>query len=286
MYIPIIIQIGISCKWTSDSRQFLLEHLDTIHESPSQIYHSALPFCPPTTWIHEYYGPELSLDVQVVQGCPTEWGVCSRTVSLGTAIYEISCFDNTIAVGSGNQDIVILDAITGSHKTTLSGHADEVNSVVFSSDGRSLVSGSDDMTVKLWDMQTGGTIKTFSGHTGAVNTVSISVDYTTIASGSADKTIRLWDAQAGECLHIIEQDEVYCVRFSPIDPQCFLSMCRHQVQQWNISSHQVGSTFAGTDVDFSPDGTQIVSCCGKVGMVQNSSSRAVVATFPVVIDDA
>jgi WD40 repeat protein len=84
---------------------------------------------------------------------------------IGFKGYGISCWNNTVAVGSAHRDIVILDAITGSQTAILSGHTDEVNSVVFSSDGRSLVSGSDDKTVKLWDMQTGGAIKTFSGHT-------------------------------------------------------------------------------------------------------------------------
>jgi WD40 repeat protein len=78
---------------------------------------------------------------------------------------SISYFNNTVAIGSGHRDIIILDVITGSQTAILSGHTDEVLSVVFSSDGRSLVSGSVDMTVKLWDMQTGGAIKTFSGHT-------------------------------------------------------------------------------------------------------------------------
>jgi WD40 repeat protein len=282
----IIIQIGVSCKWTNDSQRFLLEHLDTIRESPSQIYHSALPFSPSTTWLQECYGSKLSQEVKVVKGLPAGWGICSRTVSFGTTIYGISCFHNTVAVGSGHQDISILDAITGSCKTTLSGHTDEVWSVTFSLDGRSLVSGSADKTVKLWDMQTGGTIKTFSGHTELVSSVSISVDYTTIASGSFDTTVRIWDTQTGECHHVIKhQYEVYCSKISPIDPQYILSMSNHDVHQWNISGHQVGSTFEGTDVDFSPDGTQIVSRYMSVATIRNSSLRAVVATFPVVLDN-
>ena len=280
------IQVGIVCKWTDDSQRFLLEHLDSIHESPSQVYHSALPFCPLTTWLQEYYGPELSLGVQVVKGLPAEWGVCSHTVSLGVKIYEISYSNNTVAVGSGHRDIIILNAITGSQKAILSGHTDEVNSVAFSPDGRSLVSGSDDMNVKFWDIQTGGAIKTFSGHAGAVRSVSISMDCITIASGSFDKTIRLWDTQTGECHHTIEQREsVYTVKFSPVDPQYFLSMSSYQIHHWNISGHQVESTFEGTGVDFSPDSTQIVLRCGEVATVQNSSTRAVVATFPVTLEN-
>ena len=280
------IKVGIACKWTNDSQRFLLEHLDSIHESPSQIYHSALPFCPPTAWLQEYYGPELSQDVQVVKGLPAEWGVCSRTVSLSTCVYEISYSNNTVAVGSGHRDIIILNAVTGSQTAILSGHTDEVPSVVFSSDGRSLVSGSADKTIKLWDMQTGGAIKTFFGHTEFISSVSMSVDCMIIASGSFDKTVRLWDTQTGECCNIIEQQaEVYIVKFSPVSPQYFLSESNDKVWQWNTSGHQVGPTFDGDHVDFSPDGTQIVSRYGKVATIQNSSSGAVVASFPVVLDN-
>ena len=281
-----MIQAGISCKWTNDSQWFLLEHLDSIQKSPSQIYHSALPFSPSTTWLQECYGSELLQEVKVVKGLLAGWGICSHTVSLGTTMYGISYFDNTVAVGSGHQDITILDAITGSCKTTLSGHTDGVLSVVFSSDGRSLVSGSVDNTVKLWDMQTGGAIKTFSGHTEEVRSVSISVDCTTIASGSFDNTVRVWDTQTGECHHIIKQQgKVYNVKFSPVNSQYFVFMSNHEIKQWNISGHQVGSAFKGSGVDFSPDGTQIVSRYKNGAQVQNTSTGVVVATFPVVIDN-
>ena len=279
----IIIQIGVSCKWTNDSQRFLLEHLDIINNSPSHIYHSAIPITPPSTWLQECHGSGLSQEVKVVKGIPDEWGVCYRTVSLGTEILEISCWNNTVAIGSGHRNIIIVDAITGSQIAILSGHTDEVNTVTFSSDGRSLVSGSDDKTVKFWDIQTGGTITTFSGHTKLVLTVSISMDNTTIVSGSVDETIRLWDTWTGECCHVIKQQtKVYLVKCSPTNPQHFLSESNHEVRQWNISGHQTGSTISGIHADFSTDGTQIIFHYGGVATIQNPSSGVVKAKFPVV----
>ena len=200
-------------------------------------------------------------------------------------MYDISYFNNTIAIGSRHRNIIILDVITGSQTAILSGHTDEVLYLVFSSDGRSLVSGSVDMTVKLWDMQTGGAIRTFSGHTDMVHCVSISVDCTTVASGSHDKTVRLWNTHTGECHQIINQPvRVYSMKFFPIDPQHFLFMSNHEILQWNISGHQVGPIFEGLYVDFSPDGTQTVSRHGEVATVRSTSSGAIITTFPVVPD--
>ena len=278
-----IIQAGISCKWTNDSQQFLIDHLDTIHDSPSHIYHSALPFSSTSTWLQECYGSELSQEVRVAKGPPAEWGTCSRTFSMGIKVYEASCWNDTIAIVSAYKDIIMLDAITGSQTATLSGHTDEVSSVVFSSDGRSLVSGSDDRTVKLWDLQTGGTIRTFSGHTGLVISVSISADNVTIASGSFDWTIRLWNIQTGECCCVIQQPWIVeLVKFSPTNPQHFLSVSNYKVRQWNISGHQVGPTIDGYWADFSPDGIHIVSHYKEIATIQNTSLGTITTKFPVV----
>ena len=193
--------------------------------------------------------------------------------------------NNTVAIGPGSQDIIILDVITGSQTAILSGHTDEVNSVVFSSDGRSLVSGSDDKTVKLWDLQTGGAIKTFSDHTDLVISVSISVDNAMIASGSFDDTVRLWNTQTGECCNVIVQPRgVYQVKFSPTNPQHFLSKHDDQVQQWNISGHEVGPTFYGYYADFSPDGTQLVSHYEGIATIRSTSSGIITTKFPVAKD--
>ena len=264
--------------WANDSQRLLLEHFDTIHDSPSQLYHSALPFSPSSSWFHECYRIELSQEVKVVKGLSEEWGMCFRTALLNDVPYSLSYWNNTIAVGSTNKDILILDAITGSQTAVLSGHTDQVRSVTFSLDGTSLVSGSDDMTVKLWDVQTGGVIRTFHGHTGWVFSVSISVDHTTVVSGSFDETLRLWDIQKGECHQIIEhQEEVNCVRFSPTDLQCLISVSGETVQQWDIDGHKVGSTYNCYQIVFSPDGTQFILSTKNGVTVHSTNSRLVVA---------
>ena len=215
-----IIQVRAPCKWTNDSKHLLLEHFDTIHNSPSQIYHSALPFCPSSSWLYKCYSTELSSRIKVVKGLLAEWGACSRTVSIPSGPLGLSYWNNTVAVGCGGGDIIILNAVTGSQMAVLHGHTKLVRSVAFSSDGKSLVSGIDDTTVKFWDMQTGGVVKTFCGHTSWICSVSTSADCTRIASGSLDKTIHLWDIQTGECYCTIEQQySVYRVRFSPTNPQ-------------------------------------------------------------------
>ena len=279
-------QIGASCKWTNDSQRFLLEHFDTIYDSPSHIYHSALPFSPSSSWLHEYYSAELSQKVKVVRGLPVRWGTCSHTALLDSRTLDLSYWNNALAVGSIYGDIIILDVITGSQTNTLSGHTAEVTSLTFSSDGKSLVSGSSDCTAKLWDMQTGGVAKTFSGHTERVFSVSISPDFATIASGSQDKTIRLWNSQTGECNHVIEQQgTVWHIRFSPINSQHLLSTCDYKVWQWDINGNEVGPAYNGFHIAFSSDGTQLAIYDWTTVTVQNSNSGVIMARFQVADDD-
>jgi WD40 repeat protein len=259
----------------------LLEYFDIIHNSPSHIYHSALPFSPSSSWLCKYYGPELSQEVQVFKGLPAEWGTCFRTISLDRSAQALSCWNSSIALGLLGGDIIILNAITGSQAAILSGHTISVCSVTYSSNGILLASGGHDKTAKLWDMQTGGLVKTLYGHTGSVLSVSISADCTRIASGSSDCIIHLWDIQTGECYCVMEQGySVECVSFSPTDPQYLLSIS-NQVRQWDINGHQIGPTYDSSCFSFSPDGTQFVLCHRRTVTVQNSSSGMIVTEFQI-----
>ena len=276
------VQTGNSCKWLNDSQHFILEHFDTICNSPSQIYHSALPFCPSSSWLHKYYTAELSQEVRVVRGLPAGWGTCSRTVAFDHIPMTLTCWKDTIAVGLDSGEIITLDRITSIQTAILSGHTDLVTSLAFSPDGTSLVSGGNDKAIKLWDVQTGGVVKTFHGHTDQVYSISISADCTRIASGSLDKTIHLWDVQTEECHHVIEWlDSVDHVRFSPTDPQYLIFVSGDAIWHWNINGHQTKPEHTGSCATFSLDGTQFVSCHEGDIVVQNSSSGRVVTKFHV-----
>ena len=283
VYTPI--QAGVSCKWAHDGQRFLLEFFDPIQDSPSQIYHFALPLCPSLSWLYSSYTTGLSSKVKVVKGPPAGWGACLRTVPLGNYIHTHAHWQDIIAVALHFDDIVTFDGITGSRVAVLSGHDHSVMSLSFSSDGTFLVSGGEDKTLKLWDVQTGGIVKTFHGHTGWVFSISISSNCTTIASGSSDKTIRLWDIQIGKCHHIIEQQaSVKCVSFSPMNPQHLISVSGGVVQWWDVSGCKIKPPYEGSYATFSLDGTHFALCGGKVTTVQNTNSGAIVAKCHTEID--
>jgi WD40 repeat protein len=262
-----LIQAGASCEWTSDSQRLILENFDAIHDSPSQLYRFALPFCPSSSWLRENYKAEFLQEVNVVVGLPAKWGACSRTVDFDQTPLALACHRDIIAVGLQIGDIVILDAITGTSTSTLPGHTDLVRSLAFSLDGAQLASGSSDKTIRLWDIQTGGDAETFRGHSSGVLSVSISPDSVMIASGSEDKTIRLWDTQTGSCHRIIDhhQDIVTCVDFSPTNSQRLISASLDgTVRQWSVDGCQTGPPHSGYLVAYSPpDGARFFSYTGS-----------------------
>lgn len=268
-----------------DSHRFILDCFDQIQDSPSYIYHYALPFAPSSSFLHQYYGSVLSQEVKVIAGLSAEWGMCFHTVS----DYEpyssgLACWNSIIATGSLSGDILVFDSVTRTQRSVLHGHSGLVRTFTFSSDGALLVSGSDDNTVKIWDFQTGGVIRTLCGHTNFINSVSISSDSTMVGSASQDQSIRLWDIQTGDCVQVIEghTDHVNSVMFSPINPHFLISASDDgTVCQWDIQGHQIGPKYEGTYVTFSPDGSNILSWDSGVAVIRSSDSGEILAKLHV-----
>ena len=273
--------MGISvCEQAEDSERLVLEYFDAICDSPSHIYHSALPLSPSSSWLRRCYEAEVAGEIRVLMGLPDRWDTCSRTIHFEGPPKAFAHCGDTIAVGI-ESNVVLLDAVTGIRKSVLSGHSDEILSLASSLDGMFLISRGG-QTVNLWDVQTGGVIKTFDRKT-SIASASISPDGATIALGTEFGVIHLWDVRTGKSRFIGkgQDSDVTVISFSPIDPRRLLSSLRRgTVRQWDIDGHQIGASCheidGVEDLAYASDGTRFVSCGGRVATVRNSESGAVV----------
>jgi WD40 repeat protein len=124
--------------------------------------------------------------------------------------------EQLIAV-TGDNDVVLVDAITSREKLRLQGHSGFVDSVAFAPDGKSIASGSWDNTVRLWRISDGSLIRSFEGHEGSVKSVAFAPDGKSIASGSDDNTVRLWRIADGSLIRSLKghKSKVTSVFFTP-----------------------------------------------------------------------
>jgi WD40 repeat protein len=83
----------------------------------------------------------------------------------------------------------------------LSGHESPVTNLMFSPDGRYLLSGSLDGTAILWDANSWEIRRILAGHDGEVTTVDFSQDGKHIVTGGYDNTIRIWDTNYVDTIH-------------------------------------------------------------------------------------
>jgi WD40 repeat protein len=76
---------------------------------------------------------------------------------------------------------------------TCRGHTGLVTSLVFSPDGKRLVSADEDGVVRLWDTRTGQEALTLRGSPGAVRSVAFSRNSRLLAAAGDDGTVTIWD---------------------------------------------------------------------------------------------
>ena len=158
-------------------------------------------------------------------------------------------------------EILMWNTHTGELLNSLRGHTQSVNSVIFSPDGKTLMSAGGD-GIRLWDAHTGELVNTFVSH--SENAV-FSTDGTKIVS-SGRESIRILDVQTGKLLKTILSytDFVKSVCFSSDGKTLISGSTDNNIRLWDVHTGKLIKTLTKhTDsvnsVVLSPDGKTIAS---------------------------
>jgi WD40 repeat protein len=136
------------------------------------------------------------------------------------------------------------------------GHTFTVNSVAFSSDGRTLASGGQGRDVLLWDAVAGTEVRTLKAHQKDITAVAFSPDGKLLASGSNDETVKLWDAHTGRVLKTYRRLVRSLVFSANGAVLAGVSQKPGKVWLWALGSNKEDE-FDATSIAFSIDGRMI-----------------------------
>ena len=183
-----------------DARRFLQLNFELIRQHPLRMYDFAHVWIPKKSLMRERYTAALGQTPRVLFGLPQSWQSSLVHVIPHTEYVKSVAFspDGSRLASGSDKMVRIWNTATGELEDELEGHTHSVESVVFSHNGRFIVSGSRDMTIRIWNTSTCETTHMLTGHEYWVMSVAISRDDKFVVSGSGDRTVRIWDTTTGE----------------------------------------------------------------------------------------
>jgi WD40 repeat protein len=112
----------------------------------------------------------------------------------GLTALAISPDGRTLVSGGGYVDhtVRVWDAATGQLVRQLDGHTAWVSKLVFSKDGRQLISSATDQTIRFWDTGTWTETKVLRGHSDEIHSIALSETAQLLASAGKDGNLMLW----------------------------------------------------------------------------------------------
>lgn len=148
------------------------------------------------------------------------------------------------------------------------GHRDGVDFIMFSPDGRTLVSSGEDSRLIVWNVASGRELRTLEHHEAALSSAAFSPDGRTLALVGAVGSLKLWDVTTGkELLTLVDPNylhKIISVAFSPNGRTLASGSEEHTIKLWDVATGRELRTLEGhTDrvnfVAFAPDGQTLVS---------------------------
>ncbi|KAK5994173.1 Vegetative incompatibility HET-E-1-like protein [Cladobotryum mycophilum] len=176
-----------------DAKRFALEYSAIIEEAPLQVYCSVLIFSPEQSLIRQIYQNQIPTWI-------TPFSQRRQTWTLYTQVLW---------------------------------HPDNVESFVFSPNGRILASGCTDGTVWLWDAVTGAKQRVLKDHSNYTGSIAISHKGHLAACRPSDGTVQLWNSITGAAQGVLKHDGVISVAFS-LNGSSLAAISHESISLWSI----------------------------------------------------
>lgn len=179
----------------------------------------------------------------------------------------------TLAIAFGNT-VMIWDLSNGIPILTLNGHTNNIESITFSIDAKTLATGSVDKTVRIWDLQNGKVIHELKWNRGSITSLAFSPNSKKLATTSGDNKINLWDLENGEIIYTRDvspvhyfEDYACSVAFSPDGKKLAIGSHNGMARIWDVKSGRVvytleGHSYAIWSVSLSPDNKKLATASG------------------------
>ena len=118
----------------------------------------------------------------------------TRTERVTSGLHAVALSPDGLNAAIGSEHgLQFVDLRSGSVRTTTGGLTGNPNWILFSPDGRTLVSTSLDKTATLWDVESATPLQTLRGHSNSVQQPVFSPDGRTLYTVSHDGTAIAWD---------------------------------------------------------------------------------------------
>lgn len=148
------------------------------------------------------------------------------------------------------------------------GHLDSMNSLVYSPDGKRIITTADDGKIKVWDVESGFCIVTFTEHTSGVTACEFAKKGNVLFTSSLDGSIRAWDLIRYRNFRTFTAPTRLSFSCMAVDPSGEVvvagSLDSFDIHIWSVQTGQLLDRLAGHEgpvsaLAFAPNGSSLVS---------------------------
>jgi periodic tryptophan protein 2 len=148
------------------------------------------------------------------------------------------------------------------------GHFDSMNSLVYSPDGRRIVTTADDGKIKVWDIESGFCIVTFTEHTSGVTGCEFAKKGNVLFTSSLDGSIRAWDLIRFRNFRTFTAPTRLSFSCMAVDPSGEVvaagSLDSFDIHIWSVQTGQLLDQLSGhegpvSSLAFTPNGDSLIS---------------------------